>query len=254
MQEGVKIVLLAAVGVTRVFQEGEVVEGGGGDVVFGDEFVGEGVAATDDDDFPRGKDLVGGVPAAVGEAVVPKFAPVAGVVLGAGGEGAEGGVAVVEAASLEEGAVGGESSGGAPGVGAEGEWAEGVVGEVVEDGVGGAVELEGEVVGVEAAAVVGEGDVGGAEVGAVEDYDLVVVHYLHVHGGDAYAALQLHPVPSGAVYTIFNADYHLKEHALNKKKKKERWEVLDLESHGECWVMVLKNLYSVCSVVLLVLW
>lgn len=39
-----------------------------------------------------------------------------------------------------------------------------------------------------------EGDVGGAEVGAVEDHYLLVVHYLHVHGGDAYAALQLNPV------------------------------------------------------------
>ena len=79
-------------------------------------------------------------------------------------------------------------------VGAEGEGAERVGGEVVEDGVGGAVEFQGEVAGVEAAAVAGEGDVGGAEVGAVEDHHLVVVHYLHVHGGDAYAALQLNPV------------------------------------------------------------
>jgi len=169
VQEGVKIVLLSTVGVACEFQEGEVVERRGGDVVFGDEFVGEGVAATHDDDFPRGKDLVGRVPAAVREVMVADFAPVAGVVLGAGGEGAEGGVAVVEAASLEEGAVGDEGPGGAPGIGAEGEGAEGVVGEVVKDGVGGAVELEGEVPGVEAAAVVGEGDVGGAEVGAVED-------------------------------------------------------------------------------------
>ncbi|WVZ09881.1 hypothetical protein V8G54_014411 [Vigna mungo] len=231
VQEGVKIVLLAAVGVTREFQEGEVVERRGGDIVFGDEFVGEGVAATHDDDFPRGKDLVGGVPAAVREAVVANFAPVAGIVLGAGGEGAEGGVAVVETASLEEGAVGGESPGGAPGVGAEGEGAEGVVGEVVEDGVGGAVELEGEVVGVEAAAVVGEGDVGGAEVGA-----------LHVHGGDAYAALELHPMTSFGVCTIFNGNYELKEDAL-KKNKKERWEVLDLESHSSVseWGQQLKH-------------
>jgi len=245
VQEGVKIVLLAAVGVTREFQEGEVVERRAGDVVFGEEFVGEGVAATDDDDFARGKDLVGGVPAAVGEVVVAEFAPVAGVVLGAGGEGAEGGVAVVEAASLEEGAVGGEGPGGAPGIGAEGEGAEGVVGEVVEDGVGGAVELEGEVAGVEAAAVVGEGDVGGAEVGAVEDDDLVVVHDLHVHGGDAYAPLQLHPVPSRCACTLFHAHYHLKQHAF-KKKNEETWKLLDLERHGACFDYTQQFIYSLC--------
>lgn len=69
------------------------------------------------------------------------FEPVAGVVARARGEGAEFCVAVVEATGLEEGAGGGEGAGGAPSVGAEGEGAERVGGEVVEDGVGGAVEF-----------------------------------------------------------------------------------------------------------------
>jgi len=40
-----------------------------------------------------------------------------------------------------------------------------------------------------------------------------------VHGGDAYAALQLHPVPSRGASTLFNAHYHLKQHALKKKER-----------------------------------
>lgn len=179
MQERVKIVLFTRVRVTREAQESEVVKRRR--VASGDEFIGEGVASSDDDDSSVGEDLVGGVPARGGE-ILGEFEPVAEVVLWAGGEGAELVVAVVEAAGLEERAVGGEGAGGAPCVGLDGERAESVGGEVVEDGVGGAVEFEGHVTGVEAAAAVGEGDVGWAEVGAVEDDDLVVVHHLHVHG------------------------------------------------------------------------
>ncbi|RDX70569.1 hypothetical protein CR513_50177, partial [Mucuna pruriens] len=108
VQEGVKIVLLAAVGVAGEFQEGEVVERHA--VCLGDEFVGEGVAAADDDDVAVWEDLVGGIPAAGGEVGAGDFVPVACVAAGAGGEGAELGVAVVEAAGLEESAGGEEGA------------------------------------------------------------------------------------------------------------------------------------------------
>lgn len=76
----------------------------------------------------------------------------------------------------------------------DGEWTEGVLAYVVEDGVGGAVSLQGGVIGVLAALAAWEGDVGGPKVGAVEHDYLVVVEELHVHGGDADGGLQESPL------------------------------------------------------------
>lgn len=45
-----------------------------------------------------------------------------------------------------------------------------------------AVEFESHVVRIVTATVVGERDVGGTEIGSVEDDYFVVFHYLHVHG------------------------------------------------------------------------
>lgn len=58
MQEGVKIVFLPWVWVAGECQETEVVKRRVVFVVFWDEFVGEGGAATDDDDAAVGEDLV----------------------------------------------------------------------------------------------------------------------------------------------------------------------------------------------------
>lgn len=66
-----------------------------------------------------------------------------------------------------------------------------------------------------------------------------------MHGGDAYAALELHPVTSFGVCTIFNGNYELKEDGL-KKNKKERWEVLDLESHSK-WCLQCTITTSFCN-------
>lgn len=81
-----------------------------------------------------------------------------------------------------------DGAGGAPGVGLDREGTECVGSDVVQDRMGGAIWLLNVVV-CPALAVLREGDVGGAKVGAVKHDDLVVVHNLHVHGGDAYAAL-----------------------------------------------------------------
>lgn len=192
MQERVKIVLFARIRIFGFPQEFKVIKRLVVSDILGDELIGERGTTADDDDATVGEDLIGGVPAAVGEGD-GELDPVALVVV-AGGEGAELVMAVVEAAGLEKGAVGDDGGRGAPGVGLDGEGAERVGGEVVEDRVGGAVELEGHIAGVVAAATVGEGDVGGAEVGAVEDDDPVVAHDLHVHGRDADAALKEEPV------------------------------------------------------------
>ncbi|KAI8002358.1 hypothetical protein LOK49_LG08G00343 [Camellia lanceoleosa] len=105
-------------------------------------------------------------------------------------------ITVVETASLNQTAVRGERAGGAPDVGEDGERAEGVGDDVVFDGMGSAVGFQNDVVGVESAFVVGERDVGGAEVGAVEDYDTVVGEELHVHGSYANVVFEEGPPAS----------------------------------------------------------
>ncbi|KAJ8446317.1 hypothetical protein Cgig2_005848 [Carnegiea gigantea] len=79
-----------------------------------------------------------------------------------GVEGAYDTVAIIEVAGLKEAAVGEGGAGGAPGVSEEGEWEEGVGGRVELGRVGRAVD------GVAAAVAGVEGEVGGAEVGAVK--------------------------------------------------------------------------------------
>jgi len=138
--------------------------------------------------------LVGGVPAAGGEAV-GEFLPVAG---GAREEFSHSSFAVVEAAGLNERAVGGDGGGGAPYVGLDEAGAEGVGGDVVFDGVGGAVCFDDLFARVVAAAAAGEGEVGEAEVGAVEDEDGVGVEELHVHGDNADASLEKLPLAAAA--------------------------------------------------------
>ncbi|CAL9063442.1 unnamed protein product, partial [Musa banksii] len=114
----------------------------------------------------------------------------------AGVKVSDGALAIVRAAGLDQAAVGGDGAGGAPGVGEDGERADGVGGHVVLGGVGGAVDGEGPVAGVVPAAAAGEGDVGGAKVGAVEDDDAVVGQQLHVHRRHADAGLEKLPSPS----------------------------------------------------------
>lgn len=63
--------------------------------------------------------------------------------------------------------------------------------------MGGAIFDEGGVAGVVAARAVGEGEVGGAEIGTVEDDEVVVVKELHVHGGDADAFVEETPLAGG---------------------------------------------------------
>lgn len=118
--------------------------------------------------------MVGGVPSRLRQRRVD-FGPVAGVV-GAGSVGSGGEYAVTGAAGLEDGTVGEDGGGGAQGVAEDGEGADGVGGDVVLNGVGGAVD------GVVGAISGREGDVGGADIGSVEDEDAVGVEELHVHG------------------------------------------------------------------------
>lgn len=90
-------------------------------------------------------------------------------------------LSVVEAAGLDQATVLCYGSGGAPDVGLDHERAEGVGGDVVFGGVGGAVDFEGGFFGVVAALAFGQGQVRFAEVGAVKEDDAVVVEELHVH-------------------------------------------------------------------------
>lgn len=85
--------------------------------------------------------------------------------------------AVEVAACLEEGAVGEELAGGAPGVGEDHEGSDGVGGEVEEDGVSVTVFFQNGVVWVVAAAVGREELARWANVGSVqEDYSVEVGH------------------------------------------------------------------------------
>lgn len=99
------------------------------------------------------QDLAGGVPPSLRECV-SDFLPVAGPV-SAGFVGSDGVIAVIVAPGLGEGAVGQDGARGAPDVGEDHEGADGVGGDVVLDGMRGAVEGEGGVVGVVAALAVG---------------------------------------------------------------------------------------------------
>lgn len=150
-------------------------------------------SAADDDLPPVREFLVGGVPAARGEAA-GDFFPVAG---GAREECSHSPFAVVEAAGLNQRSVGGDGGGGAPYVCLKEKRAEGVVGDVVFDGVGGAVCFDDLFVRVVAAAAAWEGEVGEAEVGAVENEDSVGVEELHVHGDNADAFLEKLPLAGG---------------------------------------------------------
>lgn len=61
---------------------------------------------------------------------------------------------------------------------------DGVGSDIVFDRMGGAIDFECKIVGVVAAFVIGEGNVGGSEISAVKDDNTVGVEELHVHGGD----------------------------------------------------------------------
>lgn len=124
--------------------------------------------------------MIGRVPPPLRESRI-NFSPIAGIIA-TGCVDSDGVVAVVVAAGLDEGAVRRDGAGGAPGVGEHREGADGVGGDVVLHGVGGAVHRERGVAWVVAAFPGGEGDVGGAEVRTIEDDDAVGVEELHVHG------------------------------------------------------------------------
>ena len=81
-----------------------------------EEFDSVGAASADYDDRTVREDLVGGVPSALGQYDVVELFPITRSVV-ARGEFADLFEAVEVAAGLEEGAVGEELAGGAPGVG-----------------------------------------------------------------------------------------------------------------------------------------
>lgn len=59
--------------------------------------------------------------------------------------------------------------------------------------------------------------------------------YLHVHGRDANAALELNPVSSSGACSFFNGHGDVEQDAVKKKEEEEEeesWGVLDLEPHS----------------------
>lgn len=105
------------------------------------EFYARGSSAADDDDGAVRQNLIRGVPSALGELNIFKFLPITtersrvGRSSDTRSELADFLEAVEVAAGVEEGAVGEELAGGAPGVGEDHEGSDGVGGEVEEDGV-----------------------------------------------------------------------------------------------------------------------
>lgn len=124
MEERVQVALRLAV--VRLNQERELEDRGGRVMVSGEELAGELAAAADDDDSAVREDLVGRVPAADGQ-VGGLLHPIGE---GGGRKETDCAVAALETSGLEEGAVGEESAGGAPGVGEDRERADGGGGEV----------------------------------------------------------------------------------------------------------------------------
>lgn len=144
-----------------------------------------GGSAADNNDRTVGQYLIGGVPPALGELNVLKLLPVTNGRRVTRNKLTEFAKAVEVAAGLDEGTIGEELAGGAPGVGEDGEGAEGVSLKVEENRVSITVSFQNRVILVIATVVSGEAYPGRTDVGTVEEHDGVEAGDGGVHGSYA---------------------------------------------------------------------
>ena len=148
----------------------------------GDEFIARS-ARTTDDDLPLaiGEDMIGGVPTSYGEFGGVVLNPVAGATRGARDEGTDLLTTFEIAAGLHEPTICHERAGTAPGVGKYEERADSVGERVEHHGVRGAVNFQQTLQRLVTTKPICKGDLGRADVGAVEHNGGVIAGHRRVH-------------------------------------------------------------------------